>query len=122
GASLYDGLNPNADGSSDMRFVDRFTAEEHKSEAASIANETPPADPFEYRLDRRMRAAAIEWAKTNPARVVQLAGIKFLRTWNVWPNEPNLRSWPLRLAVAVTYVPMLVLGIWGAIRCSSRGW
>ena len=53
------------------------------------------------------------------ARAVNLAGIKFLRTWNIWPNEPGLRAWPLRLAVAATYLPLLILGLWGAV--GSRG-
>ncbi len=114
GASLYDGLNPQADGGSDMRFVERFTAVQRQADAAQ-----PPAagsDSFEYRLDKSMQRAAIDWAKANPGRVLQLAAIKFLRTWNFWPNEAGLQSWPLRLMVAATYLPLLAFGIWGAVR------
>src|SRR5207248_5645562 len=109
GASLYDGLNPNADGSSNMAFVETMTAEQRASDARQPTNAA--ADSFEYRLDRRMREDAIAWAKANPSHALELAGVKFLRTWNIWPNEPGLRSWPLRLAVAATYIPILLLGL-----------
>ena len=121
GASLYDGLNPMADGSSNMTFVPDFTAAEHTAEhAADQAG--GERDTFEYRLDRRMHGAAVEWAKANPSRVAQLAWIKFARIWNVWPNDPSFRSWPLRLAVFFTYTPLLILGLVGIWRFSPRGW
>jgi 4-amino-4-deoxy-L-arabinose transferase-like glycosyltransferase len=116
GASLYDGLNPHADGGSNMAFVDDFVRREreHPSAAEDI--------PLEVRLDRRMRHDALAWAKANPGRVVQLAGIKFLRIWNIWPNEESFGSWPLRLLIMLTYVPVLVLGILGAAQTVRRGW
>jgi 4-amino-4-deoxy-L-arabinose transferase-like glycosyltransferase len=116
GASLYDGLNPSADGSSDMRFVERIAAEERDSK------DTDSAETFEYRLDRRMAREALDWALANPASVARLAGIKFLRIWNVWPNEPSLSGGPLRLMVAATYVPLLCLAIVGAWRFTPWGW
>ncbi len=54
--------------------------------------------------------------------VVQLAGIKLVRLWNVWPNENELRSWPLRLAVLATYLPVLLAGVCGAWRFTPQGW
>jgi 4-amino-4-deoxy-L-arabinose transferase-like glycosyltransferase len=116
GASLYDGLSPTANGSSDMRFVPRFAAAERADERGD------EQVVFEVRLDRRMADEAIAWTRANPARALQLAWIKFLRTWNVWPNEPALRSWPVRLVIAGTYVPLLALGLAGAWRYTRRGW
>ncbi len=88
GASLYDGLNPKATGASNMEeFVPRFTAAEERRAAAAGGNRQ---EPLELRLDRRMRDAALAWAWANPGRALQLAGVKFLRMWNVWPNEPRL--------------------------------
>lgn len=110
GASLYDGWNPQATGASDMRFVSRFEEEQRMSDAKRAAG-----PGFEYRLDRRLRQAAWEWAIANPSRVAQLAAIKFLRFWNVWPNEQSFSIWPVRLAVAATYVPLLLaaaMGLW----------
>ena len=53
---------------------------------------------------------------------MQLAAIKITRLWNVWPNEAEFRSWPLRLAVVVTYVPVMVCALVGAWRFTRRGW
>jgi 4-amino-4-deoxy-L-arabinose transferase-like glycosyltransferase len=112
GASLYDGLNPAADGSSDMRFVPRFEEQLRAADAAHSPAATDP--PFEYRLDRLMRSESLDWAAAHPSRVIELAGTKLLRLWNFWPNEPSFRSWWVRLAVLVTYTPILLLAIVGA--------
>ncbi len=120
GASLYDGLNPKATGASYLEeFVPRFTAAEQRRPAVSGSNRQ---EPFELRLDRRMRDAALDWAWANPGRVLRLAGVKFLRTWNVWPNEPRLASWPIGLAVFFTYTPLLIFAIIGVWRTLGRGW
>ncbi|HVX60521.1 MAG TPA: glycosyltransferase family 39 protein [Pirellulales bacterium] len=118
GASLYDGLNPQADGSSEMSFVARFQQEERDAERQAGGLK----EPFEYRLDQRLRRAALNWAQAHPARVAELAGIKFLRIWNVWPNDAQFRNLPLRLVTFSTYVPVLALGIWGAWKMRHRGW
>ncbi|MGE4101237.1 MAG: ArnT family glycosyltransferase [Pirellulales bacterium] len=125
GASLYDGLNPAATGASDMRFVPGFVAEERAAGRAPQAGEVDAESthpPFEYRLDRRMFAAAVEWARSHPLAVARLAAIKFARLWNVWPNEAQFRSWPLRLVVFVTYTPVLFFALVGAWRFRRRCW
>lgn len=118
GASLYDGLSPRATGASNMEFVGKFFEEEMR-ETGNLPDAYPAA--FEYRLDRRLRAAAVEWAKDNPGRVAELAAIKLIRMWNVWPNEPNLSSWPVRIVVLVSYLPVLILGVMGAVRATRGG-
>ena len=120
GESLYDGWNPQATGASDMRFVDRFRQQLREEDATC-----PPAASaasFEQRLDERMRDAAWTWAQAHPGQVLRLAGVKFLRTWNVWPNEPALRQWPVRLVVLAGYAPLLLAGVGGAWRFARRGW
>ena len=120
GASLYDGLNPKATGASNLEeFVPRFAAAEERRAAEPGADHR---DPLELRLDRRMRDAAWDWAWANPGRALKLAGVKFLRMWNVWPNEPRLASWPIGLAVFFTYTPLLIFAIIGAWRTFDRGW
>src|SRR5260221_4384553 len=99
-----------------MSFVPQFVALEHQ-EDGTVAKQ----DIFEYRLDRRLTKAAMEWAWANPARVAELAGIKLARMWNIWPNEPSFRSWPVRLIVLMTYTPLMCLGLIGVWRFSSRG-
>jgi hypothetical protein len=119
GPSLYDGLNPTANGASNMDFVPQFEA---KLRAADAADPPAATDPlFEYRFDRLMRDEALAWAKAHPGRVVQLAGIKLARTWNFWPNEPAFRRWWIGTAIAGTYVPLLALAIYGGWRIRYRG-
>ncbi len=120
GASLYDGWNPRATGASEMSFVERFADEERRRQVGPPGDQA--ADTLEYRLDRRLRDEALAWARHHPGRVVELAGIKLVRMWNLWPNEPSLSSRPLRLALAATYVPVLALALVGVVRTARRGW
>ncbi len=119
GASLYDGWRADSNGESDMRFVESFYQEQRKADAAD-----PDATigPFEQRLDDRLRAAAIDWARQHPRRVMQLAGIKFMRIWNPWPNSGKLQSWTYRSAIFVGYTPLMLLSVAGAIQFVRRGW
>ncbi|MEX0819470.1 MAG: glycosyltransferase family 39 protein, partial [Pirellulaceae bacterium] len=119
GASLYDGWRPDADGASDMRYVERFYQEQLAADAAAAA---PPTGTFEERLDHRMRVAALEWARQHPTRVVQLAGIKFLRTWSPWPNSETMQGWTYRGAILFGYTPLMILAVAGAVRFVPRGW
>jgi len=115
GASLYDGLHEGATGESDMRFVPELTARER----AEGGPNSP--DIFEVRVDRRMWDESIAWAKQHPAETLRLAGVKLLRMWNFWPNEPAFRGWGMRLVLLATYLPLVVLGIVGAWRYTRRG-
>ena len=122
GESLYDGWNPQATGASDMGFVDEFRRRLRQQDAESGV---PPRESglcFEQRLDQRMRDAAWAWARAHPLDALRLAGIKFLRIWNVWPNDPQLGNWRFGLLVLVGYVPLLLGGCYGAWRCAGRGW
>jgi len=119
GASLYDGLNPAADGSSQMQFVERFRRQQHQADAEAAG---PPPGTFEWRLDRRMRDAALSWAAENPIHSLQLAAVKLARTWNIWPNYDELRSPWIRLMVAGSYLPVIVFAVIGACRWIGRGW
>jgi len=118
GASLYDGWNPAADGSSRMDFVRDYRAEQKQIDA----RENSPPELYERRLDRRMRDDSIAWAQSHPLEVIQLAGVKFLRIWSPWANEGGLRSWPLVVFSFVTYVPLLTLAIGGIWQWGRRGW
>jgi len=112
GASLYDGLNPEATGASDMAFVSRLSRQVRRE----------AGEPFEVRLDRRMREEALSWARQHPGEVARLALVKLYRMWNLWPNEPSLSSWPVRIVVALSYLPVLLLGLCGAARTIRGGW
>ena len=122
GTSLYDGLHPGATGASEMSFVFQFGQQQARGDAEMIATGRKPPGIFEDRLDRRMRDASIAWARANPRRVLELAWAKLLRMWSPIPNAQEFGSLPLRLILALTYTPVLVLGLIGAWRFGLRGW
>jgi len=117
GASLYDGLHPQATGASDMSFVDDFRRQQVAQDAQQT---TALVSTFEYRLNQRLWRSATAWATQNPACAVQLAGIKLLRMWNVWSNATEFQSPRMRAIVMLTYTPLLLVGLVGACRLGWR--
>lgn len=111
GPSLYDGLNPEADGDSDMRFFETDAVMRRR-------------DLSEYEMDRYYRARAWEFARENPLRVLELAGIKLARFWKPWPNAEQFDSPPIAAAVACGFIPLVVLAAWGGwiARKDLWGW
>jgi hypothetical protein len=109
GASLYDGLNPDANGASDMIPFLRDP-------------EIWPLD--EQDQDAELTRRAIAYAREYPGRVVGLAIVKLGRYWSPWPNAAGLRSWGTAVASAVVEVPVLglmALGLWDRRR-DPRAW
>jgi 4-amino-4-deoxy-L-arabinose transferase-like glycosyltransferase len=98
GASLYDGLRPDADGSSDMRFLD--------VPAIRALDETTQ--------DRTLRDQALDFARGHPGRAVELAAIKAARFWSPWPNADQFSSPRANLASAAAVIPLYLLLLAGA--------
>jgi len=98
GASLYDGLNPNATGASEMTFRD----------------EPPFRTLNELDQDATLTQRAVEFARSNPWRVVTLAVIKLGRYWSPWPNALEYRLPALAVVSAVVVIPLYLLIIAGA--------
>ena len=119
GTSLYDGLNPQATGASDMQLgKDRIASiEQAESEAAG-----PPVGTIESRRDHRLRQESLAWARHHPGRVLQLAVIKFLRMWNVWPNADQGSSLLMRMVLLVSYLPLITLAGCGLWQQRRGGW
>lgn len=115
GPSLYDGWRPDADGASDMRFVEAF-------EQQADQDKTIPKTGIERELllNEQMSRAAWNWAGQNPLRVIQLGFIKFARMWNVVPNFSEMQSPVLRLAVLFGYAPVMITAALGAWQFRSR--
>jgi 4-amino-4-deoxy-L-arabinose transferase-like glycosyltransferase len=82
GESLYDGWNPEAEGGSNMAFVDR-------RKLAHGAAQTPADEIAE---DAFWKREAIDWAKNHPGRVLELAARKLARFWSPWPNAAEFQS------------------------------
>jgi hypothetical protein len=103
GESLFDGLNPKATGASEMSFT--------RDESVLAMSEKDRDDHW--------RKEAINWARANPARVVELACIKFARFWSPWPNEPRFQTPMVVTATTLFTVPvylLAIIGVWSAWR------
>ncbi len=126
GASLYDGWHPGATGASDenMNFVDRFASEQQeedrKIEESSVNGKLDGT--FEYRLDRRMHRAAVQWALENPSDVLKLCLVKFVKTWSPLPTAEQIGNRFVRYGEAIGYVTIAILGLVGWWWMKERGW
>ena len=103
GASLYDGIGPQATGASDMAFVD-------EPDVRSLG---------EVEQDQVFRARSIAFARANPGRVLGLALVKLGRFWSPWPNADTLKAPGVAAASALVTLPVLLLialGAWQARR------
>lgn len=107
GPSLYDGLNPDADGGSEMSFFDRDAVMTRRGMS-------------EYEMNRWYRDRAIEFARNQPGKALQLIGRHAARYWSPVPNAEQFRSWPLAAAVAVFTVPLLLLGVVGTVSLRTK--
>ncbi|CAN5735911.1 hypothetical protein BH23PLA1_BH23PLA1_32650 [soil metagenome] len=99
GASLYDGLSPEATGASDMDFLDDPTVRVLS----------------EVEKDREWTRRSLAFARENPLRVLELAAIKAARFWSPWPNAEELDLPGLSIVSALATLPifaLLLVGLW----------
>ncbi len=110
GPSLYDGLHAGASGASDegMEFMQAIIAEQMLADQQATQ---PLVSTLEYRINARAQAKALSWAASNPAEVVRLAGVKFLRIWTLWPDGGDVGSAPVRLGVSISCFAVLLLAL-----------
>lgn len=105
GISLYDGVRPGADGSSNLGPVRDLPAVRGLGEVE---------------WDRYFRTRSWAAIRDDPMRIARLAGVKFQRTWSLWPHAAGYRTRGLRAVSALWTVIVLVLGLVGAIALARR--
>ncbi len=98
GASLYDGISPTADGSSEMSFLDA-------PDVRALS---------EVEQDRELRSRSLAFARSHPGRVLELAWIKAGRFWSPWPNAASLTSPLVAVVSMAATLPVFALVGWGA--------
>lgn len=104
GMTLYDGLHPDATGSSDQSFVQRLPQLQRMNEVER---------------DQHLRRLAVEAAAADPARVLRLAGAKIARMWSPFPLSNEYRGKRLYVLVGLGYaVPLFALALLGVLRGS----
>jgi hypothetical protein len=105
GPSLYDGLNPAADGSSDMQFFERDGLSARMDEIA---------------VDRFYRDAAFEFAAANPRRTFELAVIKGTRFLSLTLNAAEFSAPLVDWTCLGWYGVLLMLAVAGISTFAQR--
>lgn len=104
GPSLYDGCNPNADGASNMDFME--SAIENAKRA--LGEGATDSLAVEMEIDRRLRQEAVHWVAANPGSFLRLAVVKLCRFWNPIPNEASFNTFPVNLVMAAGFLLVMV--------------
>lgn len=123
GASLYDGWNPAADGSSDMTHGYQVTRPLLQSHRARLEQQLPRLDPvaaeraaieLEVASNDLLMASAVEWGRQHPGELARLFLVKVWRTWRPWPAANEVNSWSLTLITVAGFIPLMCLSLLGA--------
>lgn len=119
GASLYDGWHPGATGSSDenMEFVNDFIVDQKNEDQRNLAAGNQLESTLEWRLDRRLKNAAIAWAMENSSDAMRLGMIKFVKTWSPLPVARELGSDTVRWLEAIGYCAIMCFAAIGMWQC-----
>jgi 4-amino-4-deoxy-L-arabinose transferase-like glycosyltransferase len=107
GPSLYDGLNPVANGDSNMEFFD---------------DDNLMATMTEWDVDQHYKHAAWQFARQNPGRAIELTFLKLWRYWKPVPSAAQFGGFGPALLVAGFFVPISVLAIRGWWLTRQRLW
>lgn len=89
--------------------------------------DTNPSHPA-YRIkdpiarNRALKAAAIAFIGDNPRRFVELAGIKFVRFWRLWPFAPAYQTPEIIVVSLLSYGVMLAAALIFLLRFAKGRW
>ena len=121
GASLYDGWHPGASGSSDegMSFVDAFFIEQRNEDQRETLAGNPLESTLEWRVDRRLRNAAIAWAAENSSDAARLGLVKFAKTWSPLPVARELGN-SVKWFEAIGYTAIMSFALIGMWQCRTQ--
>ena len=99
-----------------MDFVPAFVEAERREPAAAEAKKS---DTLEYRLNQRMRAAAVAWARS----IGRALGSPGSSSHGCGTSGPTSRRFPLAdpPGVAATYGPVMLLAVF-ALKTIHLGW
>ena len=97
-----------------MNFIDEFRQKEI-ARRGSLGSTPHDRALFEIELDQKLQKASLDWVKANPGKALKLAGVKFLRLWNIVPNEKAFSSPAIKGILILTNAPIILLGLLGSI-------
>jgi hypothetical protein len=61
--------------------------------------------------NNEMKKQALDYIVNNPRRFLELAGIKFLRLWRLWPHTEHYQQWYIVATSLLSYGSVLFLSI-----------
>jgi hypothetical protein len=70
--------------------------------------------------NNKMKSVAIEYIVSNPGHFVELAGLKFLRFWRLWPYTQHYQQWYVVTASLLSYGLVLFLAIGFVFRNAKK--
>jgi hypothetical protein len=100
GFTLYDGYNPDATGASNQRFVD------YLPQLRSMG---------EVERSKYLQNRALDYARDNPRRVLDLAAAKLVRTWSPVPLSEQYSQRSYQLIGLLYSLPLDLLVLWGLV-------
>ena len=100
GISLYDGVGPQADGSSNLGEIKQMSSVKGLNEVE---------------WNRYFFRASIESIRSDPERIFRLAGVKMRRMWNPFPNVDSHQSRFERFVAAGWMLPLYMSVVAGAV-------
>jgi len=100
GISLYDGVGPQADGSSDLGDIKQMAAVQGLGESE---------------WNRFFMRESIASIREDPGRILRLAFVKLGRVWNPFPNMDTHQSWLERLVSAGWMIPLYACTVAGVV-------
>ena len=105
GISLYDGVGPQATGAGNLGAIKMTEAVRDLDEAA---------------WNRYFWDKSLESIRSDPLRILGLAGVKMARMWNPVPNVDTYQSGFIRFISAAWMLPLYALAVFGAVRLYRR--
>jgi hypothetical protein len=69
----------------------------------------------QIKRDRALRDAALAYIIDNPRRFLELAGLKFIRMWRLWPANDKYKNPAVILVAIASFVPVLILASMGLV-------
>jgi hypothetical protein len=70
--------------------------------------------------NKKMKDAAIGYIIQNPDRFIELAGLKFMRFWRLWPHTDQYQQWYVVAASLLSYGLILFLAVGFVFRNAKR--
>lgn len=115
GISLYDGLQNRPAGAGELAGGSDLAHTKAWPKVQGLS---------ETQWDRFFRERAIECMRQDPWRIMRLAGAKFLRTWNIVPNEAAHRRGRAAMVSAAWMIFVLLTAAagWWRVRRCVRCW